>query len=249
MQPFPENLVIGRHAVAAALARQPETAQELLLAAGLKGTAIRGILEAAQAAGVKVRRVQADRLDRLSDGAAHQGVALRLSAAGYADLGQIISAAQAAGQAALVVVADHIQDPHNLGALIRSAAAAGAQGLVLPKDRACPLTPAVAKAAAGALSLLPVARVTNLSQALGQLKQAGLWVLVAATRGAPPPWELDLRLPLALVVGGEHKGVGRRLLAASDMTASLPLAAGVESLNLSVAAGALLFEIIRQRAG
>lgn len=244
-----ESLVVGRHAVAAALASRPELAQELLIAGGEKAPAVQAILQAARAAGVKLRRVEAAVLDRLAIGAAHQGVALRLAMVGYAQAEDIIAAAAAAGPAGLVLVADHIQDPHNLGALIRSAAAAGAQGLIMPKDRACPLTPAVAKAAAGALAALPVARVTNLSQALDRLKEAGLWVLAAATKGAPPPWDLDLRLPLALVLGGEHKGVGQRLLAAADLQASIPLAAGVESLNLSVAAGVLLFEIVRQRAG
>ena len=119
----------------------------------------------------------------------------------------------------------------------------------MPKDRACPLTPAAAKAAAGAASLVPVARVTNLTQAAQELKEAGLWLIAAATRDAPPPWEHDLRRPLALVVGGEHKGVGRRLLDSCDMAASIPLAPGVESLNASVAAGVLLFEIARQRGG
>ncbi|RJX33141.1 MAG: 23S rRNA (guanosine(2251)-2'-O)-methyltransferase RlmB [Desulfarculus sp.] len=249
MSPLDETLVVGRHAVAAALAGRPELAQELLVAGGEKTPAVQAILQAARAAGVKVRRVEAASLERLSGSAVHQGVALRLAAAGYAQAEDIIAAAAAAGPAGLVLVADHIQDPQNLGALIRSAAAAGAQGLIMPKDRACPLTPVVTKAAAGALAYLPVARVTNLSRALDRLKQAGLWVLAAATRGAPPPWELDLRLPLALVLGGEHKGVGQRLLAAADLTASIPLAPGVESLNVSVAAGVLLFEVVRQRAG
>ncbi len=245
----PASFIVGRHAVVQALAERPQQAQELLWSGNGKSAAIKGILEAARTAGVKVRRVEPARLDALSQGATHQGVALSLSAAQYAKLDQVIAAAQNAGPAGLVVMADHIQDPHNLGAIIRSAAAAGAQGLVMPKDRACPLTPAVAKAAAGALSLLPVARVTNLSRALDDLKEAGLWALAAATREAPPPWELDLNLPLVLIVGGEHKGVGQRLLKAADMQASLPLTPGVESLNASVAAGVLLFEIARQRAG
>lgn len=243
------SYIVGRHAVAEALARRPKEAQELLLAGGGRAPSIKRILEAARAAGVKVRRVDSASLNALSQGAVHQGVALSLAASSYADLGQVIDAARAAGQRGLVVLVDHVQDPHNLGAIIRSAAAAGAQGLVIPKDRACPLTPAVAKAAAGALSLLPVARVTNLNRALDELKEAGLWALAAATRQAPPPWELDLNLPLALILGGEHKGIGQRLLGAADLQASLPLAPGVESLNASVAAGVLLFEIARQRAG
>lgn len=241
------SVIVGRHAVAQALAEQPEMAGELLLAAGDSGPALGRLAEAARAVGIKVRRAPRARLNELAGGAAHQGAALMMAAYPYADFGQIIAAAQAAGEGALVVLADHIQDPHNLGAILRSAAAAGAQGLVMPKDRACPLTPAALKAAAGTASLVPVARVTNLSAAAQELKGAGLWLLAAATRQAPPPWEHDLVRPLALVVGGEHKGVGPRLMALCDMSASLPLAEGVESLNASVAAGALLFEIVRQR--
>ena len=239
---------MGRHAVSEALSGQPDQAQELLVQAGDRSAALRRIMEAARQAGVRFRRVDRARLDELSQGAAHQGVALRLAAAGYADFGKILQhAAQAAGQRALVVLADHLQDPHNLGAVVRSAAAAGAQGVVVPKDRACPLTPAVAKAAAGALSHMPVARVANLSQALEQLQKAGLWGLAAVTKNAPAPWELDLDMPLALVVGGEHKGIGERLLKACELKASLPLTNRVESLNASVAAGIMLFEILRQR--
>lgn len=241
-------MVVGRHAVAETLAARPETAQALLVAADEKAGPMRRILEAARAAGVKVRRVERAHLDQLAGGANHQGVALTTSATGYAPLEDLIRAAASAGPDGLVVLADHIEDPHNLGAIIRSAAAAGAQGVVIPKDRACPLTPAVAKAAAGGLERLRVARVANLGQALDRLKEAGLWALAAATRDAPPPWELDLGLPLALVVGGEHKGVGQRLAGMCDLAASLPLAAGVESLNAAVAAGVLLFEIVRQRA-
>jgi len=243
------SVIVGRHAVATALAERPQAASELILASGDKAAALHRLADTAKAAGLKVRRAPRSRLDELAAGAAHQGAALILAAHAYAPLGEIIDAAREAGERALVVIADHIQDPHNLGAILRSAAGAGAQGLVMPKDRACPLTPAAAKAAAGAASILPVARVTNLTRAAQQLQEAGLWLMAAATRGAPPPWEHDLRRPLALVVGCEHKGVGQRLLGACDMTTSLPLAPRVESLNASVAAGVLLFEIVRQRGG
>ncbi|MFZ5587768.1 MAG: 23S rRNA (guanosine(2251)-2'-O)-methyltransferase RlmB [Thermodesulfobacteriota bacterium] len=247
MSQGPPPAVVGRHAVAEALAAGPGRARELWVAAPERGPAVAQVLELARAAGVKVRRVARVELDRLAQGAAHQGFGLILGAADYAAWDDILERVEAAGPQALVVLADHIQDPHNLGAIARSAAAAGATALVVAKDRSCPLTPAVAKAAAGALVRLPICRVTNLTDALIELKDAGLWGLAAATRGAPPPWSLDLTLPLALVVGGEQKGVGQRLLKACDLKASLPLARGVESLNASVAAGVLLFEIVRQR--
>lgn len=240
--------VVGRHAVAEALAAGPGRARELWLAAPERSPAVAQVLDLARAAGVKVRRVARVELDRLAQGAAHQGMALILGAADYTAWDDVVERVEAAGARALVVLADHIQDPHNLGAIARSAAAAGATALVVAKDRSCPLTPAVTKAAAGALARLPVARVTNLTDALMELKDYGLWGLAAATRDAPPPWSLDLTLPLALVVGGEQKGVGQRLLKSCDLRASLPLTGGVESLNASVAAGVLLFEIVRQRA-
>jgi 23S rRNA (guanosine2251-2'-O)-methyltransferase len=239
--------IVGRHAVERALLETPERVSELLIARGEKGAAITRIMQKAKSAGIKMRKVERERLDNISKRANHQGLALRLSGHQYSDFSKICEAAQDRGAHGLVVVADHIQDPHNLGAIIRSAAAAGAQGLIIPKDRACPLSAAVAKAAAGALSSLPVARVANLSQALDSLKQCGLWAMAAATRGAPDPWQQDLNLPLALVVGSEHKGVGQRLMKACDLAATLPLASGSESLNASVAAGILLFEIVRQR--
>lgn len=242
------SLVVGRHAVAQALATNPQQAQELLLAGGGGSSrAMAKVIQTAKAAGAKVRRVDRTVLDQLAGQANHQGVALKLASGGYADLEDIVEAAQAAGNRALVVLCDHLQDPHNLGAVIRSAAAAGAQGVVAPKDRACGLTPATAKAAAGGLEVIPVARVTNLSSALARLQEAGLWGLAAATTGALPPWELDLDMPLVLVVGGEHKGIGQRLLSACEMSASIPLNPAMESLNASVAAGILLFEILRQR--
>jgi 23S rRNA (guanosine2251-2'-O)-methyltransferase len=244
----PSSLIVGRHAVAEALAASPRLAQELLLLASERSASLKRLHDLARQAGVKVRLVDRPRLDQLSGGAAHQGVALVMGQAPYAELVDLLDAAAEAGEGGLLVMADHLQDPHNLGAVMRSAAAAGAQGLIIPRDRACPLTPAAAKSAAGAMSLLPVCRVTNLTDALESCKEAGLWALAAQTQGAPPPWSLDLKRPLVLVLGSEEKGVGQRLLKACDMFATLPLAPGVESLNASVAAGVLLFEIVRQRA-
>jgi 23S rRNA (guanosine2251-2'-O)-methyltransferase len=242
------GLIVGRHAVAEALAASPRLALELLLASE-RSAALKRLQDTARRSGIKVRLVDRVRLDQLSQGSAHQGVALVMSQTPYAKLIDMLNAAAKAGERGLLMVADHLQDPHNLGALIRSSAAAGAQGLIIPRDRACHLSPAVAKAAAGTLSVLPVCRVTNLTDALVSCKKVGLWTLAAHTKGAPPPWELDLRRPLVLVVGSEHNGVGQRLLNACDMFATLPLTAGVDSLNTSVAAGALLFEIMRQRTG
>ncbi len=242
------TVVVGRHAVAAILQSQPDQISELFLASDENVLMTQRLAESARSHGIKVQRVPKVKLNALAKGAVHQGVAAILSAASYASLEDIIAACRAAGDKALVLVASHMEDPHNLGALVRSAAAAGAQGVIIAKDRACQLTPAVSKAAAGTLSLIPVCRVVNLTQAVERLKdEAGLWSLSADMGSHPAPWELDLKRPLALIIGGEHKGVGNRLLQHSDMTTSLPLAPGVQSLNASVAAGVMLFEIVRQR--
>lgn len=250
MKPDPssQDMIAGRRAVAEILGRRAHEVQELIYSGGGGSGAMKDILALARSAGIKVRKVERARLDQLLRNVNHQGVALRLAAMAYVELSEILAAARQAGDQALLVMADHLQDPHNLGAVARSAAAAGAQGLIVAKDRSCPLSPAVAKAASGALEHLPIARVTNLTTAVEKIKAAGLWLLGASTRNAPAPWEHDLAMPLCLVVGSEHKGLGKRLAGACDLMTSLPLSSKVESLNASVAAGVLLFEIVRQRA-
>ncbi|ADK85440.1 RNA methyltransferase, TrmH family, group 3 [Desulfarculus baarsii DSM 2075] len=244
-----DDLIVGRHAVAEALADQAQTAIALLVVAGQRSEAVGRLVEAARAAGLKVEKIERRRLDQMAGGAVHQGVALRVAAQGrYAAWDELLAVLEEAGRRALVLVVDHVQDPHNLGAMLRSAAAAGALGVVVPKDRACQLTPAVAKAAAGALGQVAVCRVANISQALAGLKEIGLWSVAAVARGGAAPWALDLRGPLAVVVGSEHKGVAPLVQKNCDMLATLPLAAGVESLNASVAAGVMLMEVVRQRS-
>ena len=241
-------LIVGRRAVLEFVQEQPQNIRELHWSAGEGSASLNRLLEEARKADLKVVQVPKKQLDDLCGHTAHQGVVIFPTAPAYADLNQVIRSARAAGEQALLVVADHIQDPQNLGALMRSALGAGASALIIPKDRACPLTSAVAKASAGASARLPVARVTNLSNTLRELKEAGLWVLSATNSLAPPPWTLDLRRPLALVVGNEHKGVSPQVIKHSDMLTGLPLQGGLESLNAAVAAGILLFEVIRQRS-
>ena len=245
-----KQIIVGRQAVSTLLANQPELVSELLLASDENVLVTQRLAEMAKKHDIKMRRVPKAQMEIFAKGAVHQGVAAILASSSYHTLEEVIAAAHAAGPNALILVADHIQDPHNLGALIRTAVAAGAQGVVIPKDRACQLTPAVSKAAAGTMNMVPICRVTNLSQALRQLREeVDIWSLAADTSGSPPPWELDLKRPLALIVGNEHQGVGQRLLDNCDMKTSLPLNGQVESLNASVAAGIVLFEIVRQRAG
>ncbi len=205
----------------------------------------------AAAAGVTVERRAQRELDALCEpGARHQGVVAVTGEFRYADLGQLLAAAAAAGVPPLVVVLDGVQDPHNLGAIVRSAYVLGAHGVVIPEHRAAAITPATTKASAGATELLPIALAKNLVRALEELKAAGLWTCaVAAAPSARPIATLDLAGPLALVLGGEGEGVRTLVARTCDMHALIPMAAaGVGSLNVSVAAGIALYEVARQRA-
>jgi len=205
------------------------------------------ILSRARDAGVRVERVTRERLASLADGGVHQGVVAELRGFEYAELQDILDAAEASGRPALVVVLDGIQDPHNLGAIVRSAHALGAHGVVIAKDRAVPITGVVAKASAGAVEHCPIARVVNISRALEELKEAGLWTAAADPESKEPLWSAKLDGPLALVVGAEGAGVREGVLKHCDFRLGIPMAGQVGSLNASVSAAILLYEVARQR--
>src|SRR5262249_53865801 len=188
------------------------------------------------------------RLAALVDGGVHQGVAARLREFAYASLEDVLARAKASDRPPLVVVADGLQDPHNLGAVIRSADALGVHGVVLPKDRSVGVTATVAKASAGAVEHVSVARVTNLSRALEELKEAGLWVAAADPDGEQLLWEARLDGPLAVVVGAEGAGVRPGVLKHCDLRLRIPMGGQVGSLNASVSAALVLYEVARQRA-
>jgi 23S rRNA (guanosine2251-2'-O)-methyltransferase len=193
---------------------------------------------------------EAAELDALAGpGANHQGVVAVAGAYRYAELDDLVDRAAAAGPDGLLVALDGVTDPHNLGAIARSAHAFGAQGLLVPRDRSAGVTPAVTKASAGAIEHLAVARVTNLVRALEDLKRAGLWTAaLAAGPGARPLWQVDATVPLCLVLGAEGSGLRRLVARTCDLTLEIPMSAGgVGSLNVSVAAGIALYEIVRQR--
>ena len=245
----PERVVYGIHPVLEALKARAAEVERLLLVEGVLPARVAGeVLALAQGARVRVERVARERLAELSQGGVHQGVAAELRAYAYAELEELLEVAKAANQPPLLVVLDGIQDPHNLGAIIRSAHALGAHGVVLGRDRAASVTAAVAKASAGSVEHLAVARVTNLSRALEELKTAGLWVAAADPKGDTEVWNAPLDGPLALVVGAEGEGVRPGVLGHSDFRLRIPMAAGSASLNASVAAALLLYEVCRQRA-
>jgi 23S rRNA (guanosine2251-2'-O)-methyltransferase len=245
----PERVVYGIHPVLEALKARAAEVERLLLVEGVLPARVAGeVLALAQAARVRVERVAKERLAELAEGGVHQGVAAELRAYGYAELEDLLRVAKDANQPPLLVVLDGIQDPHNLGAIIRSAHGLGAHGVVLGRDRAVGVTAAVSKASAGAVEHLRVARVTNVSRALEELKAAGLWVAAADPKADTPLWEAALDGPMALVVGAEGEGVRPGVLGHSDFRLRIPLAAGSASLNASVAAALLLYEVRRQRA-
>ncbi len=236
--------IFGIHPVLAALRARPRSVTRIAVAAGRHDGRIEALLKAAREAGITVQRQPRQALDRLAEGEAHQGVVAWMAEAEYADPDDIV---ERAASPPLLVVLDGVEDPRNLGAVIRSAAAAGADGLFLPAHGSCGLTGVAIKASAGTVSKLSVGRVTNVVSFLKSLKDKGVWV-VGVDPDGPTPWTgFDMRMPLALVLGGEGRGLRRLARETCDALVSIPLRRGVGSLNLSVAAGIVLFEAVRQR--
>ena len=182
----------------------------------------------------------------MSETGKHQGVIASAAAYAYAEVEDILRKAEEKGEPPFIILLDNIEDPHNLGAIIRTANLAGAHGVIIPKNRAVGLTATVAKASAGALNYTPVAKVTNLSQTIEELKKEGLWFVCADMDGTQM-YQLDLKGPIGLVIGNEGTGVGRLVKEKCDLVASIPMRGDIDSLNASVAAGVLAFEIVRQR--
>ena len=244
----PETALVGRHAVLEAL-RAGQPVSRVLVSRTARGAGpLRDIVEAARRRGVPVQPVDARRLDGLAQGLPHQGVAALTAVQALVGLDDVLEVARGCGEPPFLIVLDGVEDPHNLGAVIRTAEAAGAHGVVSPRRRAAGLTPAVARAAAGATAHLAVAGVGNLVAALEELKQAGLWVIGADPEAAEPYDAGALEPPVALVVGAEGRGLHRLVRERCDRLVRIPLRGQVRSLNVSVAAALLLYEVAR-RAG
>lgn len=204
------------------------------------------ILREAKKQDTIINFVAKERLDQLSQTGHHQGVLAQASAYAYASVEDILEKAREKGEPPFIFLLDGIEDPHNLGAIIRTANLAGAHGVIIPKHRAAGLTATVARTSAGALNYTPVAKVTNLASAIEQLKKEGLWFVCADMAGTPM-YSLNLTGPIGLVIGNEGEGVGKLIKSTCDMTASIPMKGDIDSLNASVAAGVLAYEIVRQR--
>ncbi|MGQ0428788.1 MAG: 23S rRNA (guanosine(2251)-2'-O)-methyltransferase RlmB [Gammaproteobacteria bacterium] len=240
--------VWGLHAVRAVLERRPADVLRLACSASRDDARMRGLLELAAARGVRTDRAAAQELDRETGGAAHQGVLAELRPSAPLDENGLLELLVAAAPPLLVLVLDGVSDPHNLGACLRTADAAGVNAVVAPRDRAAGLTPVVRKVAAGAAETIPFAQVTNLARALKDLKAAGLWIAGTAGDGEQDLYEADLTGSLALVMGAEGRGLRRLTRESCDFCLRLPMRGAVASLNVSVAAGIALFEARRQQA-
>lgn len=242
---YQEFTIEGRNAVTEAF-RSGKTIDKLYLLDGCQDGPIMTIKREARKQDTLVKYVTKERLDQMSDTGKHQGVIAVAAAYEYAEVEDILKAARDRGEAPFIFLLDNIEDPHNLGAIIRTANLAGAHGVIIPKNRAVGLTATVARTSAGALNYTPVAKVTNLAKTIEELKKEGLWFVCADMAGTMM-YQLDLKGPIGLVIGSEGEGVGRLVKESCDMVAAIPMKGNIDSLNASVAAGVLAYEIVRQR--
>lgn len=241
-----ESLIIeGRNAVIEAF-RSGKTIDKVFVLDGCQDGPVRTIVREAKKHDTILQFVTKERLDQLSETGKHQGVVAHAAAYEYAEVEDILALAKEKGEDPFIFILDNIEDPHNLGAIIRTANLAGAHGVIIPKRRAVGLTATVAKTSAGALNYTPVAKVTNLVKTMEELKEKGLW-FVCADMGGETMYHLNLTGPIGLVIGNEGTGVGRLVKEECDFVASIPMKGDIDSLNASVAAGVLAYEIVRQR--
>lgn len=239
------NIIEGRNPVIEAF-RSGKTVEKLFVQEGLKDGAVLTILREAKKHNTIVNSVSKDRLNSMSLTGAHQGVIARVSDYEYAGLDDILENARSKNEAPFIILLDEVEDPHNLGAILRTADQAGAHGVIITKHRSASLSAVAAKASAGAINYIPVARVSNLGNAIEELKKEGLWFVCADMDGTGM-YDLNLTGPIGLVVGNEGKGVSRLIRGKCDMTAAIPMKGHIDSLNVSVACGVLSYEIVRQR--
>ena len=243
-----KSLVIeGRNAVIEAF-RSGKTIDKLFVLDGCQDGPVKSIVREAKKHDTIVNFVAKERLDQLSDTGHHQGVIAFAAAYEYAEVEDILKIAEEKGEPPFVFLLDGIEDPHNLGAIIRTANLAGAHGVIIPKRRAVGLTATVARTSAGALNYTPVAKVTNIANTIEELKEKGMW-FVCADMGGEVMYRLNLKGSIGLVIGNEGDGVSRLVKEKCDMIASIPMKGDIDSLNASVAAGVLAYEIVRQRLG
>ena len=245
-------LIVGRNPVREALEREPGRIEKVMLQQGGRG--VDALRRAASEVGVPVQYVPQKRINQVAAGLRHQGVVAFTTPVAYHDVDAMLAAIApdldtVQREKPLVLMLDRIEDPHNFGAMVRTAVAAGVGGVIVPKQHMAPLSATVIKASAGTATRLPIARVDNLAEVIEQLKERGYWVMGAAGDGDTSVWDVDWDRPVALVMGSEGKGLHPRVAKACDYLVSIPMRGDAESLNVSVAAGILLFAAIRGRVG
>jgi 23S rRNA (guanosine2251-2'-O)-methyltransferase len=242
---YEEFTIEGRNAVMEAF-RAGKTIDRLFVLDGCQDGPVKSIIREARKTDAIITFVKKERLDQMSETEKHQGVIAYAAAYEYAEVEDILKAAEEKNEAPFIILLDSIEDPHNLGAIIRTAHQAGAHGVIIPKRRAVGLTATVAKTSAGALNYIPVAKVTNLGVTIDELKEKGIWFVCADMEGELM-YKMNLKGPIGLVIGSEGEGVGRLIKEKCDFNAKIPMFGKVDSLNASVAMGVLAFEIVRQR--
>lgn len=241
------DIIVGRNCVKEAL-NSGRAIESLLVARGSKGGATGVLVAMAKDRGIPVKEVDSKKLDYMCGGAVHQGVAAMASVKEYAVLDDIFADARQKGEQPFIIVLDEIEDPHNLGAIIRTAECTGAHGIIIPKRRSAGLGYTVGKSSSGAVEYVNVVRVTNIPNVIDELKERGVWVFGADMEGSDPA-KTDLKGAVALVIGNEGKGIGRLVRSKCDGILSLPMKGRINSLNASVAAGVLMYDVLRQREG
>lgn len=247
-QELNENQLEGRNAVTEAL-RSGRTIDKVFIASGDTDRGLQRLAAQAKEAGAVVVPVDRRKLDMMSQSHSHQGIIALAAAREYFSIDDILEEAASRGEQPLIVICDELADPHNLGAILRSAECAGAHGVIIPKRRSVGLTAVVAKASAGAVEYMKVARVTNITAAIEELKKKGVWIFGTAAEGSIPMYQADLKGAAAIVIGSEGDGMSRLVRQSCDVTVHIPMKGRITSLNASAAASILLYEAVRQRIG
>lgn len=243
---MPDEIIYGINPILEALRSERQGLNKILLAEGKEGGPIRLLRQLAREKGIPVQVSPKEALDRLAGSGHHQGILGFTAASSYSTWDDLLDRVRSAQGKAIVLVLDSIEDPQNLGSLIRTAEACGVRGVILPKDRAAGITPAVVKASAGAVAHLPIVRVTNLASTLEELKKEGFWIVGADSRAEKSLYELKFDMNVGVIIGGEGKGVRPLLLKKCDYTVSIPMKGKVSSLNAGIAGAVILFEVLRQ---
>jgi len=241
-------IIYGKNPIIELLSNPSSEIEELYISRNDKSNEASEILKTAKSRGIKTSSLTKESLSELCDTHSHQGIAARIKDYEYHNLADIVSRTKEKGDKLLLIILDHLEDPQNLGAIIRTADVLGAHGVVIPKDRAASVTPAVVKASSGAVSYMPVSRVVNLANVMRDLKKGGVWIVGADSSSSTSVHQEDFKnLDIALVIGNEGKGLGNNIKSECDFLVSIPQSGKVSSLNASVAAGVMIYEIIRQR--